>query len=117
MSQTTSLDSKLSSKKPTSRNLPSTEQNSLSERRKLTPFDRQILVAKLTSLSAVSKAYVKVLKDSVNTMYADELENLLGTVYDSLEYVMNIDGPDQKTNEPPPAISGAGVNPEERSVG
>lgn len=50
-------------------------------------------------------------------MYADELENLLGTVYDSLEYVMNIDGPDQKTNEPPPAISGAGVNPEERSVG
>jgi len=109
--------SKPASTKSTFRNPPSTEQNYPSERRKLTPFDRQILVAKLTSLSAVSKAYVKVLKDSVNTMYADELENLLGTVYESLEFVMNIDGADQKTNEPPPAISGSGVNPEERSVG
>lgn len=50
-------------------------------------------------------------------MYADELENLLGAVYESLEYVMNAEGKDQKTHDPPLAISGSGVNPEERSVG
>lgn len=75
------------------------------------------MVAKLTSLAAVSKAYTKVLKDSVNPVYADELQNLLATVYDSLEYVMNAEGTDQKIHEPQTAVSAAGVNPEERSVG